>query len=122
MRNVSLTSSFSSTLSLGEIEASGAKSLSPSAQAAILACATFGRLIGRRASGWHPAGGTHPQPIDRRTINTLRDRGLMSVRLIGASREARLTSTGKWYARTLCSAIAGPCFSTEGVEPCHTES
>jgi len=113
MRNASLTSSISSILRHSEIEASGAKSLSVAGRAALLACDSAGRLIGRRSSAWHPANTPHPRPILRRTIDILRKRGLVYVKQIGGTREARLTKVGKWYARTLCGALADDCFSTE---------
>jgi len=102
-----LTPCFSSTLAPGEVPATGAKSLSTAAQAALRACSGAGRLIGRRSSAWHPASTAHPRPILRRTVDILRARGLVYVKQIGGTREARLTTTGRWYARTLCSALAG---------------
>lgn len=110
MRAAPLTHSFPAILSPGETPASGAKSLHAAARAAIVACATSGKLIGA-PRGWFTPDRSHPRPIARRTIRTLCEHGLISVRRIGNSRSASLTSTGKWYARTLCSAIAS------GVQP-----
>lgn len=113
MRNVTVNHSFTLTLAPGEVPASGAKSLSPPARDAIVACASAGRLTATRL-GWHSPH--HPRPIDKRTVAMLAERGFLSVRSHGTARWARLTSTGQWYARTLCSAIAGDCLSTEGAK------
>lgn len=119
MRRAAISLSFHSTLSPGEVPASGAKSLSPAAQAALLACAVAGRLHGTKAGGWHTPDGSHPRPIERRTLAALKRAGLMSVQLVGNTRHARLTSSGHWYARTLCSALAGD-ISTDVISPAAT--
>lgn len=88
-----------------EPSAPGAKSMHKGAQAALIACATSGKLLATRR-GWYAAGGLHPRPINPRTVAMLCETGLIAVRGAGNSRSARLTVTGKWYARTLCSASA----------------
>jgi hypothetical protein len=93
-------------LAPGETPARNASQLTRPQRAAIIACAIAGRLH-RFFQAWHGDG--DGAPIDARTVETLRKSGLMAV----AGRNARLTDNGKWYARTLCSAIAGE-LHTEG--------
>jgi hypothetical protein len=124
MLTIDATRSFHSTLAPGEPGATGAKSLSPAAQSALLACAIAGRLIGTRLGAWHtPDPSHHPRPIRRATLNVLRRLKLVTVQVSSNTRHARLTSYGHWYARTLCSAIAGDLstITSEGVEACHIE-
>jgi hypothetical protein len=104
------------TLAPGEVPATCARQLSQPQRAALVACATAGRLH-RFLGDWH--ADNHAKLIHRITVETLRKRGLVTI----AGRNARLTNNGKWYARTLCSDLAGVSFSTEqGVAPCLTEN
>jgi len=72
--------------------------LTPAMRAAILAAA--GGSLKRLLRGWAANG--HPAPINHRTVLSVQARGLL---IVGQS-TARLSHTGKWYARTLARAVA----------------
>lgn len=101
-------------LAQGEPACSDAKFLTPSARDAILTAATHGRLQ-RCGLGWFAAD--KRRPFHRKSIAALIERGV----LYRQHNTARLTKRGHWFARTLCSEIAGAAFTTatEG-EACHT--
>lgn len=90
------------TLAPGELAASGAARLGAAQRAALLS-ASHGALR-RTPRGWRGEG--HPLPIKRTTVDALRARNLVELTFSVPAR-ARITSTGRWYARTLCSELAG---------------
>lgn len=100
MLNTITTSLVLAGLEPGELRASNAKSLTPTVRAVILALASAGvARCTRRA--WAIAG--HPHPIMNRTIDSLRERGLVT----GKGRtKCSLTPIGRWYARTIVTDLA----------------
>jgi hypothetical protein len=97
----------------GEPRAS-VRTLTPTARTVVLVIAFAVRLepVGRY---WFAKG--HPEPISRRTVESLRKRGLVGG--TARRRKARLTETGRWYARTLVTDLAEQNTQSEIAPICH---